>query len=56
MDTKDQIIRELGTTLELLGAESFLRAIIYSYGDTLTDDEVLSMLREWNARQTKKPG
>lgn len=34
-----------------LGAQSDLLDIIRSYGDTLTDEEVLSALRRWNEQQ-----
>ena len=46
---KAQIARELYTAMERLGADPNLLSIIGSYGDTLTDEEVLALLREYNA-------
>ncbi len=52
MDTaevKDAIIREMTKAMANLGAKSDLLGIACSYGDTLDDTDVLSMLREWNS-------
>jgi hypothetical protein len=49
--TKDltaQIVREIYTVLERLGADLELLAVVGSWRDTLDDAEVLSMLREYN--------
>jgi hypothetical protein len=43
---------ELYDELEMMGAHPFLLGIAGSWGDTLDDDEVLDMLREWNATGT----
>jgi hypothetical protein len=47
-DIKAQIAAQLYTTLERLGADKELLAIIGSMNDTLTDMEVLRMLEEYN--------
>jgi hypothetical protein len=44
-----QIVVEILTALDRLGAKSGLVAPIASWGDTLTQDAVLVMLKEWNA-------
>ncbi len=46
---KAQIVDELYTALEWLGADGELLAIVGSWGDTLPDVDVLRMLREYNA-------
>ena len=46
---KAQIARELYTAMERLGADADLLAIVGSYGGTLEDEEILALLREWNA-------
>jgi len=45
---KDLIIKELQKSVYILGAKSDLLCITGSYGDTLSDDEVLNQLSEWN--------
>lgn len=45
---KAAIISELYKALERLDADPELLSIIGSYGDTLTDEEVLRLLRAWN--------
>jgi hypothetical protein len=47
-DIKAQIAAQLYTTLERLGADEKLLAIVGSMGDTLTEKEVLRMLEEYN--------
>lgn len=47
---KAQIAHELYRALEALGAEGELLAVVGSYGNTLDDDDVLALLRRWNAR------
>jgi hypothetical protein len=37
--------------LEALGADRELLAVIGSWGDTLDDEEVLVLLKEWNAAE-----
>ncbi len=48
-DITPQIARELYAALERLGADAELLSIVGSWGDTLDEAEVLSMLREYNA-------
>jgi hypothetical protein len=48
-DLKAPIARELYVALERLGTDEELLSIVGSWRDTLTDAEVLSMLREYNA-------
>lgn len=43
-----EIAAELYKAIERLDAGSDLLSIIGSYGDTLSDQEVLDLLREWN--------
>ena len=38
-----------------LGAPSDLLGIIYGYGDTMRNEEVLDALRRWNAQHAAKP-
>jgi hypothetical protein len=47
-NVKDLIIKELQKSVFILGAKSDLLCITGSYGDTLSDDEVLNQLSEWN--------
>jgi hypothetical protein len=42
------INREIYKALERLGAEPELLAIVGSYGDSLEDEDVLAMLKDWN--------
>ena len=44
-----KIVDEIYTALEGLNAPPLLLGIIGSWGDTLTDEEVLAALRSWNA-------
>lgn len=39
---------ELYEELALMGADAFLLGIAESWGDTLQDEEVLEVLRDWN--------
>jgi hypothetical protein len=48
-DIKAQIAGEMYIALEQLGADEELLAIVGSWRDTLSDAQVLSMLREYNA-------
>lgn len=47
-EIKAQIAAQLYTTLERLGADEELLAIVGSMNDTLTDKEILRMLEEYN--------
>lgn len=49
------IINEIAETLSMLGATGGLMACIGSWGDTLPQDEVLEMWRDWN-RLAKQEG
>jgi hypothetical protein len=44
-----QISAELYRALEAIGSKSDLLSIVGSWGDSLSDEQVLSMLRAWNA-------
>jgi hypothetical protein len=46
---KAQIAGELYIAMERHGADPDLLSIIGSYGDTLSDEEILALLREYNA-------
>jgi hypothetical protein len=48
-DITAQIVHELYAVLERLGAEAELLAVVGSWRDTLSDREVLALLREYNA-------
>lgn len=50
-----EIIGEIAETLGMLGATGGLMACIGSWGDTLPQDEVLEMWRDWN-RLAKQKG
>lgn len=45
---KEKIAKELYQAIQTLGGSGQLLSIVGSYGDTLNDDEVLTMLRRWN--------
>lgn len=45
---KSAIILELFDVIERLDGKSDILSIIGSYGDTLTDEEVVTELRAWN--------
>lgn len=51
MSTKDELIREL-LVIAKRNAKSDLLAVLCSYGDTLTDEEVVQFLRDHNATPT----
>ena len=54
--TVEQEIRsEIYVAFEKLGAGSDLLATIGSWGDTLVDEEVLTLLKEWNASPDAAP-
>ena len=47
-DTENQIVREIYTAFETLGADPGLLSAFGSWGDTLDDAEILKMLKSWN--------
>ena len=47
-DTGNQIVREIYTVFETLGADPGLLSTMGSWGDTLDDAEILKMLKSWN--------
>ncbi len=49
-DLKAQIAREVCRALKALGADWELLSTVGSYGDTLDDEDVLALLRSWNAK------
>ncbi len=49
-----KIINEIAETLAMLGAPSGLMACIGSWGDTLPQDEILEMWRDWNQLAKQK--
>ncbi|MEJ0078947.1 MAG: hypothetical protein WDO17_26660 [Alphaproteobacteria bacterium] len=51
MTTTRQIATELYRAIRVLGGGAQLLSIVGSYGDTLHDDDVLTMLRAWNDRR-----
>jgi hypothetical protein len=46
------IVGELYKAMATLGADPKLLGAVGSWGDTLDDDSVLALLREWNAKGT----
>jgi hypothetical protein len=46
---------EMYRAAERLGADRYLLAAIGSWGDTLTDEQVLQELRDWNAAPWEVP-
>lgn len=48
MELKHQIAKQLYRAFEDLGADDELMAIIGSYADTLSDQEILDLLTEYN--------
>lgn len=49
-DIQLQILREVAKTFELLGANSGIMAMVGSWGDTLPQEDILDMWRDWNKR------
>jgi hypothetical protein len=49
LDVEAQIAREIFTAFERLGADPEFLSIINNWRDTLDDEEVLWMLREYNS-------
>lgn len=52
--TDQSIIQELLNSLSLLGAKSDLLGTVASWKDTLSDKDVLSMIRCWNEWKTNE--
>jgi hypothetical protein len=50
-ETDIQIMVEIGKAFASFGAKSDLMCIIGSYRDTLPDDEILQMLKEYNSEE-----
>ena len=48
MTLEMQIRSEIYVAMESLGAPPRLLAVIGSWGDTLSDEAVLALLKEWN--------
>jgi hypothetical protein len=46
---RGKFLATVKVAMERLGADSNLLSIVSSYGDTLYDAEILSLLREYNA-------
>lgn len=49
---RDLIIREIYIALERLNAPAELLGVVGSWGDTMSDHEVLQMLRDYNRSGT----
>jgi hypothetical protein len=49
--TQYDIFDEISTALINLGATSGLITCISSLGDTMSDEDVLQMLKDWNAKK-----
>lgn len=55
METIEQQIRaEIYRAFELLGADRELLATIGSWGDTLDDEAVLILLKDWNEEEARR--
>ena len=48
-NSRSQIKDEIVIALGKLGADQGLLGIVGSWGDTLSDKEVLQLLKQWNA-------
>jgi hypothetical protein len=46
-EVKHEIILELRNVLDRLEADAQVKALLGSYGDTLSDEDVLDGIREW---------
>ena len=55
MSIKAQIAKELYQAIKHVSADGELLSIVGSYGDTLDDDDVLTLLRDWNKKRDVKP-
>jgi hypothetical protein len=47
--TTARIKDQISVALEGLGAEPMLQGIVAAWGDSLSDAEVLAMLKDWNS-------
>ena len=47
---------QVNRVLEFLGADTHLLTTIGSWGDTITDEQVLAELRSWNKGDSLGPG
>lgn len=48
-EIKDTIIRQMIIAIKHLGAKSDLLGIVCSYGETLSDNDIIELLQEWNS-------
>jgi len=49
--TIDREIRaQIYCAFEVLGADAYLLGVVGSWGDTIGDEEVLKLLKQWNER------
>ena len=55
MSIKVQIAKELYQAIKHVSADGELLSIVGSYGDTLEDDDVLLLLRDWNKKRGSEP-
>jgi hypothetical protein len=46
---------QVNRVLEFLGADIYLLATVGSWGDTITDEQVLAELRSWNEGESLGP-
>ena len=51
---EQQIRSEIYRAFEILGAGASLVATIGSWGDTLGDEEILRLLKEWNTDEARR--
>ena len=51
-----QIRAEIYRAFETLGTDRHLLGLIGSWGDTLTDEVVLDLLKTWNSGHTRQAG
>jgi uncharacterized protein Veg len=52
--TRKMIFQQIVAAIVKLGGKSDLLSIVGSYGDTLTNKEILQQLREWNRKNKKQ--
>ena len=45
---------EIYRAFEVLGADAYLLGVIGSWGDTIGDEEVLNLLKQWNESGEKE--
>lgn len=53
-DIDSEILQEIVKAIRQLGGDLELTAPILSWGDTLADEEVLSLVRAWNERGPRR--